>query len=137
MEKPLTCSGRESRQPVPSGTQFEPPKRELGGERRFRPCLPGTQVSKFGPEISQRKGELAAPVLPDRERLVRFLVPVDDDEGDLLDLAVPDPLADGVVGVVALAPHPLELPRQFPRPLAVPLADGQDPPLDRREPEGE
>src|SRR6476660_4663338 len=108
MEKPLACSGRKSRQP----TSVEPPKLRtlvpLGGERRFRPCLPGTQVSKFGPEISQRQGELTASVLPDRKRLIGFLVPVDDHEGDLLHLSVPDPLADGVVGVVDLHAHPLE-----------------------------
>ena len=46
----------------------EPPKRELGGERRFRPCLPGLQGSKFCPEFRKREGALLAAVLPDRER---------------------------------------------------------------------
>src|SRR5215475_6001627 len=98
MKKPLTRSGRESRQP----DSVEPPKRELGGERRFRPCLPGIKGSKFGLEISQRERALVAAVLPDREGVIRLFVAVDDDERDLLDLGVPDALADGLVGVVDL-----------------------------------
>src|SRR3954465_3923782 len=82
MKKPLARSGRGSRQP----SSVEPPKRELGGERRFRPCLPGTQGSKFCPKICQRKGGLATSVLANREGIVRFPLPVDDDERDLLEL---------------------------------------------------
>src|SRR4051794_12146878 len=97
MKKPLVCSGRGSRQPVRSRTQIEPPKRELGGERLVRPCLPGAKGSKFRPEFLERKGGLPTSVLADRERLVRFLVAVDDHEGDLLHLGVPDALPDRVV----------------------------------------
>jgi len=76
-------------------------------------------------------------VRSDRQRLVRLLVAVDDDERDLLDLGVPDPLADGVVGVVDLDPMGAELRRERPRSLAVPLADREDPDLDRGKPEWE
>src|SRR5437660_9994303 len=102
MKKPLSRSGRGSRQPARSRTQIEPPKRELGGERRFRPCLPGNQGSKFALEFSKRQGALLPSPLAHGEALVALLVPVDDHEGDLLDLGVADPLADRLVGVVDL-----------------------------------
>src|SRR6476469_8111651 len=82
-KKPLACSGAESRQPA----SVEPPSARPGGERRLRPCLPGTQGSKFGLAIPKRQG---------------LLVAVDDDVRDLVDLGVPDPLADGVVRLVHL-----------------------------------
>src|SRR5436305_1704507 len=137
MKKPLVCSGRRSRQPARSRTQIEPPKRELGGERRFRPCLPGTQGSKFCPEIGQRKGGLPAAVLADRERVVGLLVAVDDHIGDLLQLRVPDPLADGVVRVVDFDAVAVQLRREVAGRLGVALADRNDPDLDRGEPERE
>src|SRR5947209_18380524 len=130
MKKPLSRSGRGSRQPARSRTQIEPPKRELGGERRFRPCLPGTQGSKFRPKISKRKGGLPAPVLADCQGLVGLLVAVDDDEGDLLHLGVPDPLADGVVGIVHLDAVACEPPGETAGGLAMPLPDWHAPYLD-------
>src|SRR3954469_19787890 len=100
MEKPLACSGRGSRSTRSIEHSVEPPKRELGGERRFRPCLPGFKGSKFLPEIGQREGALVTPALPDRKALGAFLVAVDDHERDLLELGVPDPLADGLARLV-------------------------------------
>src|ERR1700750_2011310 len=95
-KKPLACSGVGSRQP----SSVDPPSARPGGERRLRPCLPGTKGSKFGLKILQRQRFLAPAVFPDRERLVRLLVAVDDHVRDLRDFRVPDPLADGVVGLV-------------------------------------
>src|SRR6478672_8692828 len=123
MEKPLARSGRGSRSTRSIEHSVEPPKRELGGERRFRPCLPGIQGSKFLPEIGQGEGALLPAPLPDRQALVALLVAVDDDEGDLLELGVPDPLADGLPGVVDLDPVALERRHQAVRTLAVLLAD--------------
>src|SRR6476469_10798482 len=108
MEKPLACSGRGSRSTRSIEHSVERPKRELGGERRFRPCLPGIQGSKFLPEIAQGEGALLPAPLPDRQALGAFLVAVDHDERDLLDLGVPNPLADGLPGVVDLDPVALE-----------------------------
>src|SRR6185437_2781102 len=68
-KKPLACSGVGSHQP----SSVEPPSSAPGGERRLRPCLPGTKGSKFGLEIMQRERFLGSPVLPDRERFVRLL----------------------------------------------------------------
>src|SRR3954451_22783650 len=133
MKKPLARSGRGSRQP----SSVEPPKRELGGERRFRPCLPGNKGSKFRPEFLEREGGLLPAVLPNREGVLRLLVPVDDDEGDLFDLGVSDPLADGVVGVVHLHAAAVEPAGEVVRRSPVALADGEDPDLDGCEPEGE
>src|SRR3954452_4554175 len=98
MKKPRAGSGGGSRQPG----RLNPRSFSLGGERRIRPCLPGLKRSKSGPEILERRSRLATAPLADRERLVALLVAVDDDERDLVDLRVPDPLADGVVGVVDL-----------------------------------
>src|SRR3954453_12151514 len=95
-KKPLACSGVGSRQP----SSVEPPSFSPGGERRLRPCLPGTQGSKFRLKILQRQGLLRPTVLPDGERLLRLLVAVHDHERDLLDPGVPDPLPDGVVRLV-------------------------------------
>src|SRR3954451_8564772 len=114
MKKPLVCSGRGSRQPVRSRTQIEPPKRELGGERLVRPCLPGAKGSKFRPEFLQREGGLATSVLADRERLVGLLVPIDDRHRDFLPLAIPYSLAAGVARAVDLVPEPLQLGRELP-----------------------
>src|SRR4029079_4959955 len=104
MEKPLACSGRGSRSTRSIEHSVEPPKRELGGERRFRPCLPGIQGSKFLPEIDQGERALLPTSLPDRQALGTFLVAVDDHERDLLELGVADPLADGLPRLVHLAP---------------------------------
>src|SRR5690242_14918553 len=93
-KKPLACSGARSHQP----SSVEPPSARPGGERRLRPCLPGTQGSKFLLEFLQRQRLLGSAVFPDRERRIGFLVPVDDHERDLVDLGVADPLAHGVVG---------------------------------------
>ena len=73
--------------------------------------------------------------LPHRERLVGFLVPVDDHVGNLLHLGVPDPLADGVFSLVDLDPIVAEALLQGPRRLTVVFADRDDPDLDGREPE--
>src|SRR5581483_6714031 len=132
-EKPPASGGRGSRQPA----WVEPPKLSLGGERRFRPCLPGLKGSKSRAEIRKRKRALAPAVLPDREVLVGLAIAVDDDERDLLHLAVPDPLAHGIVGGVDLDPVVVETRRQRPGVLAVPLPHRQHPDLHRREPEGE
>src|SRR6476469_5531436 len=121
-KKPLACSGAESRQPA----SVEPPSARPGGERRLRPCLPGTQGSKFGLEIPKRQGLLGPAVLADRERLVRLLVAVDDDVRDLVDLGVPDPLADGVVRLVHLDAVRKPL-RQGERRRPVALPDRDDP----------
>src|ERR1051326_493886 len=83
-------------------TRLNPRSSALGGERRFRPCLPGTQSSKLSPKIIQRLGGLVAAVLAHRECIVGLLVAVHDDVRDLLDLGVPDPLADRLVAVVDL-----------------------------------
>src|SRR3982751_3827601 len=104
MEKPLACSGRGSRSTRSYEHSVEPPKRELGGERRFRPCLPGFQGSNFLPEFGQREGALVAPAFPDRQALGALLVAVDDHEGNLLELSVPDPLPDRLPGVVHIDP---------------------------------
>src|SRR6476659_5938605 len=137
MEKPLACSGRGSRSTRSIEHSVEPPKRELGGERRFRPCLPGFQGSKFLPEFDQGEGALLPAPLSDREALGALLVAVDDDERDLLDLGVPDPLADGLPRVVDLDPVAVERLDQAARGLAVLLPDWDHPYLHRREPEGE
>src|SRR3954451_4016731 len=105
MEKPLACSGRGSRSTRSIEHSVEPPKRELGGERRFRPCLPGFKGSKFLPEFRKREGALIPSTLPDRQALGALLVAVDDDERDLLELGVPDPLPHGLAGVLALDPN--------------------------------
>ena len=73
--------------------------------------------------------------LAHRERLIGFLVPVDDHVGDLLDLGVPDPLADGVVSLVDLDPIVAEAVLQGPRRLTVVFANRDDPDLNGREPE--
>src|SRR5262249_29218687 len=83
-KNPLACSGAASRQP----SSVEPPSSRPGGERRLRPCLPGTKGSKFGLEFLERQGFLRPAVLADRERLVRLLVAVDDHVRDLVDLGV-------------------------------------------------
>src|SRR5262245_3543469 len=133
VKKPL--AGRRSGSHQPSSV--EPPKRELGGERRFRPCLPENKGSKFHPKFIERERALPAAVLADREGVVRLLVAVDDDERDLRHLGVPDPLADGVVGVVDLHAVLVEPMRELARGLTVALAHGKNPDLDRREPERE
>src|SRR5215218_2484640 len=102
MEKPLACSGRGSRSTRSNEHSVEPPKRELGGERRFRPCLPGLKGSKFRPEFSQRQGALLPATLADRQALLALLVAVDDHKRDLRQLGVPDPLAHGLAGIVHL-----------------------------------
>jgi hypothetical protein len=75
----------------------------------------------------------------DRERFVGFLVAVDDRERDLLELGVPDPLADGVVAVVELDPVAglAQLCRQRSGHLSVIGPSLHDPDLHRREPERE
>src|SRR3954454_16627455 len=132
-KKPLACSGAESRQPA----SVEPPSFSPGGERRLRPCLPGTKGSKFGLEIPERERLLRPSVLPDRERLVRLLVPVDDHVRDLVDLGVADPLPDRVVGRVDLDPVGLEPARELGRCEPMALADRDHPDLHRCEPERE
>ena len=73
--------------------------------------------------------------LPYCERLVGFLVPIDDHVGDLLHLGVPDPLADGVISLVDLDPIVAEALLQGLRLLTVVFANRDDPDLDGREPE--
>src|SRR6478672_5111739 len=85
-KKPLTCSGRRVSQPASVEQSIQPPKRELGGERRFRPCLPDTQGSNSRLEIRQRECALAPTVLPDRKRVVGLLVAVHAHERDLPEL---------------------------------------------------
>src|SRR5436190_5783477 len=91
-------------QPARKSDSVEPPKRELGGERRFRPCLPGFKGSKFLAEFRQRECALVPSAFPDREALGALLVAVDDDERDLLELRVPDPLPHGLRRVVYVDP---------------------------------
>src|SRR5579884_360199 len=135
--RPLNPSARrrrKSRQP----RSVEPPyAQRLGGERRFRPCLPGNQGSKFRGQLPKRERALAAAVLADGEALVRLPVAVHDDERDLLQLRAPDPLADGLVRLVdldAVLPEPFG---KVARGVAVALADGDHAHLHRREPERE
>src|SRR5579862_1823751 len=132
-KKPLTRSGEEPRQPA----SVEPPRRGSGGERRFRPYLPGAKRSKLAPEFHERLRALGAAALADRKRLVALGIAVDDGERDLLDLRVPDPLADGLVGVVDLDPVGREPRGEVVRRLPMALADGHDPDLRRRDPERE
>src|SRR5581483_5808147 len=109
----------------------------FGGERRFRPCLPGTKSSKLGAEIYERPRRLGAAPLADRERLVALGVAVDDGERDLLDLGVADPLAHRLVRLVDLDAERGEPGRERVRRLAMALADRDDPHLHRRDPERE
>src|SRR6266566_368528 len=132
MKTPLACSGA-----VSSTCSVEPPKLALGGERRFRPCLPGLKVSNLSPELRKAERGLLAAVLADRQAVVALLVAEDDEERDPLDLAVADPLADGLVGLVDLDPVRGELGCQLVRCGAVALADRQHADLDGGEPERE
>src|SRR6478752_4983958 len=133
MKKPLAGSG-EGSHPT---TSVEPPKLALGGERRFRPCLPGLKGSNSRLEICQREGALPTPVLADRERLVGLLVPVDDDVRDLVELGVPDALPDGLVGVVDLDPMGREPGCELRCYGPVALAHREHAEMDRCEPERE
>src|SRR4029453_12921607 len=92
---------------------------------------------QFLVQLSKRDRALLAAVLADGQRVVGLLVPEDHHIGDLLHLGVADPLADGVVRAVDLNAVVQELLRQRLRRLAMSLTDGQDPDLDRREPERE
>src|SRR6478672_13332267 len=136
-KKPLTCSGRRVSQPASVEQSIQPPKRELGGERRFRPCLPDTQGSNSRLEISQRECALAPTVLPDRKRVVGLLVAVHAHERDLPELGVPDALGDSLVGLVDLDPVRPQARRQLGRRRPVALAHRDDADLDRRQPERE
>src|SRR3954468_10866637 len=137
MEKPLACSGRGSRSTRSNEHSVEPPKRELGGERRFRPCLPGFKGSKFLPEFRKRECALIPSPLPDRQALGALLVAVDDNERDLVELGVANPLADGLAGIVHLDPNPRERLGEAARRLAVLLPDRDHPHLTGGEPERE
>src|SRR4051812_2320518 len=132
MKKPLSGSGGQSPQPARLNLRSS----TLGGERRFRPCLPGFQVSKTRPEINERFRRLPAPALPDGECLVALLVAVDDRERHLVDLGVADPLADRLVRIVDLDAVRRELPRELVRRVAVVEPDREHAHLHRREPEG-
>ena len=105
----------------------------LSGRKRSKLCL-----EPFEQRRQAQRRLLPAP-LADGERVVRLAVAVDDREGDLLDLGVADPLAEGLVATVDVGAVPVRLepaPQVVDR-LAVLLADGDQAHLHRREPEGE
>src|SRR6266568_4887069 len=62
------------------------------GEERVPPLLAGSQGTKFCEQRCEALRRLLSSTLADGERVLRFLVPVDDHVRDLLDLGVPDSL---------------------------------------------
>src|SRR3954451_24345218 len=136
-EKPLHAAAPF--QVVP--TQLNPTRTvaAAGGEERVRPCFSDGQRSKLCHEFRQRFRGLAASALADCQAFVALPVAEDDDEGDLLELRGPDPLADRLrrltdVDAVALGAQALG---DRGSGAEVRLTDRQEPHLDGRDPEGE
>src|SRR5918994_7171835 len=90
-------------------------------------------------QFRKARRELVAAALPDRERLVRLAIAVDDGVGDLLQLRVADPLAERLVALVDVDAEPrgVQPAAELVDGLAVALTDRDHTKLDGREPEGE
>ena len=99
----------------------------------------GREIAESSEELVERQGRLARAPLAHCEGVVGLAVAVHDDERDLLELGVADPLPERLVAFVdihaeAFATQPLA---EGLRRLPVPKAYRQDAHLHRREPEGE